>query len=142
MQRALEIYYQTGQPKSSQQSRQKPAWDILQIGIKLPKEKLYQKIDKRLKNWLEKEGLIEEVKKLKKQGISWQRLEDFGLEYRWVARYLQKKIDYQIMLEQSKTDLHHYAKRQLTWFKRDKKIRWVEDYKKIEKLVRNWLKIL
>ncbi|MFH1226142.1 MAG: tRNA (adenosine(37)-N6)-dimethylallyltransferase MiaA [bacterium] len=139
VQRSLEIYYQTGLPKSAQLKKQKPAWDILQIGLKMPREELYQKIDKRLKSWLEKEDLIGEVKKLRKQGIFWQRLEDFGLEYRWVAKYLQKKIDYQTMFEQSKNDLHHYAKQQMTWFKRDKKIKWINDYGSAEKFLSQFL---
>ena len=140
VQRALEIYYQTGLTKSVQLKKKKSSLDILQLGLNLPRAVLYSKIDQRLKIWLEKEGLIEEVKKLRAKGIAWQRLEDFGLTYRWVARYLKGKIDYPTMFEELKKDLHHYAKRQITWFRRDKKIRWIDDYLTVRELVKNWLK--
>ncbi|MBI4708742.1 MAG: hypothetical protein HY764_00880 [Candidatus Portnoybacteria bacterium] len=83
--------------------------------------------------------MIEEVKKLRKSGVSWRRLEEFGLEYRWIARFLQNKISRQEMLERLQKDIEHFAKRQLVWFKRDKRIRWIKDKKETKKLVSNFL---
>ena len=97
--------------------------------------------------------MIAEVKKLKNppagKGLSWKRLEEFGLEYRFVAQYLQKKLNYQEMIEKIQKESEHFAKRQMTWFsakggsasggKRDKQIHWIKNSKEAEKLVKNLL---
>lgn len=88
---------------------------VLMIGIKKDKEELKILIKKRLKKRL-KEGMVNEVKKLKNSGISWQRLEEFGLEYKWVAKFLQNKITYQEMVNSLERDIEKYARRQMTWF--------------------------
>jgi tRNA dimethylallyltransferase len=82
--------------------------------------------------------MINEVKKLRKT-LSWKRLEEFGLEYRFVAQYLQGKINYQEMIDNILTESWHYAKRQITWFKRDKRINWVTNYKQAERLVKKFV---
>jgi len=138
VQRALEIYYQTSKRKSETDKMSAPDYDILILGIKYPLEKIYQKIDSRLKTRL-KEGLIEEIKKLHRQGVSWKRLDEFGLEYRYVSRYLRGLLSYEQMLEQLENAIHHFAKRQLTWFKRNKDIIWLNDYRSAEKLVKDFL---
>ena len=140
VQRALEIYYQTGQLKSALLKKQKPPYDFLLLGITFPKEVLKQRIERRLKHRLEKEGMIKEVKRLHQQGVSWQRLDEFGLEYRWVAKYLRGKIDYQEMFEGLKKAINSFAKRQMTWFRRDKRIKWLRNYQQAERLVKKFLK--
>ena len=112
-----------------------PQYNCLLIGIKKEPEVLRKLIEKRLEKRL-KEGMIEEVKKLHKNGISWKRLEDFGLEYRWIARFLQKKINQKEMIESLQKDIEHFSKRQMTWFKRDKKIKWVKNYREAENIVK------
>ncbi len=83
--------------------------------------------------------MIVEVEKLRKSGVSWKRLEEFGLEYRYIALYLQNKLNYEEMIEKLQKEIEHYAKRQMTWFKRDKRIKWIENYKKAEKIVRKFI---
>ena len=83
--------------------------------------------------------MIAEVKRLRKSGLSWKRLEEFGLEYRFVAQYLQKKITYEEMIDKIQKESEHYAKRQMTWFKRDKRIMWIDSLKKTEKLVKKFI---
>jgi tRNA dimethylallyltransferase len=139
VERALEIYYQTGKPKSAQMEKQPPPYWFLIIGPSLSREILRSRIEKRLKQRLEKEGMIKEIKKLHRQGVSWRRLEEFGLEYRWVSRFLQKKIDYQTMLNELSRAIKDFAKRQATWFRRDGRILWIKDYKTAEKLVKEFL---
>jgi len=113
--------------------------DVLIIGIKKEKEEIKKLIKKRLKRRFDK-GMVAEIKKLRKQGVSWKRLEEFGLEYRWIAKFLQKKISYNQMLESLQKDSEHFSNRQMTWFKRDKRIKWVEKYKEAKSLTQKFLK--
>jgi len=78
--------------------------------------------------------MIAEVKNLHsppagRSGVSWKRLEEFGLEYRYIALYLQNKISKENMIERLQKEIEHYAKRQMTWFKRDPRIHWVTNLK-------------
>ncbi len=95
------------------------------IGLLPIQKKLEQNIAKRLKQRL-KAGMVAEVKKLRTQGLSWKRLESFGLEYRWLALYLQNKITRSEMETGLLRDIMHYAKRQMRWFKRNPNIQWVK----------------
>jgi tRNA dimethylallyltransferase len=83
--------------------------------------------------------MIKEVKKLHKSGVSYKRLEEFGLEYRYIAYYLQNKVDEQEMLEKLQKEIEHYAKRQMTWFKKDKRIVWIKNKKTAFELIRKFL---
>ena len=144
--RAIEIVMKTG--KSVPKLKINPRFDALFIGIKKSPEELKKRIKKRLLKRL-KIGMTAEVKRLRKSGLSWKRLEGFGLEYRWIAKYLQKKILYSEMIKKLQKDIENYAKRQMTWFsahggsasggKRDKKIHWIKNYKDTEKIVKNFL---
>ncbi len=104
-------------------------YQALFIGLDLPSGKLQEKIDKRLKKRLRK-GMIKEVARLHKQGVSWKKLEAFGLEYRFVAQHLQNKITKAQMVQLLSYAIKHYAKRQRTWFKRNANIRWFDPTKK------------
>lgn len=121
---------------------QNTKYNFLQIGIDVSKEILNEKIKKRLQQRFE-EGMIEEVQNLNNPpaggGVVWERLEYFGLEYRWIAKYLQKKISLAGMEEKLYFNIIHYAKRQMTWFKRDKRILWLKSYTEIEKAAKGFL---
>jgi tRNA dimethylallyltransferase len=80
--------------------------------IKL-KEKIYSRLIKRLDN-----GMVEEVEDLHKNGLSWERMEEIGLEYRYIARYLQEQISKEEMIELLKNKIWQYAKNQIGWMKR------------------------
>lgn len=115
-------------------------YDFVFIGLDIADEILKSKIAHRLEKRL-KAGMVREVQKLRKAGISWKRLESFGLEYREIARFLQKKISKLEMIENLKNDIWHYVKRQRTWFKRNKDIKWFEpkEISKITKRVKSYL---
>ncbi len=115
-------------------------YNSLKIGIEIPKDKLKERIHERLLKRID-QGMIEEVENLHKNGLPFERLESLGLEYKYVAQYLQKKITKEEMVELLKTAIGQYAKRQMTWFKRDKKILWfkLEDLEKIKGKVREFL---
>jgi len=136
--RALEVIIKTKKPIPALKKKPLP-YPVLMLGIKKDFQTLKKLIKGRLLKRLKK-GMIAEVKRLKKSGVSWKRLEDFGLEYRWITKFLQKKISFLEMKEELQKDIEHFAKRQMNWFKRDQKIRWVKNYKEAEKLVKKFLK--
>jgi tRNA dimethylallyltransferase len=113
-------------------------FDSLIIGIRKSKQEISKLIEKRLNKRLE-EGMMQEVKKLREEKVSWKRLEGFGLEYKWIALYLQKKIDRSKMIYSLQKDIEHFSKRQMTWFKKDKNIKWITDYKKAKNLLQDFL---
>ena len=99
-------------------------YDWLTIGIEVPADILAERTHRRILERLD-QGMIEEVEVLHKQGVSWERLDSFGLEYRYIARYLQKTITKETMIEELSTKTRQFAKRQRTWLKRDKSIIWL-----------------
>ncbi|MDD5552179.1 MAG: tRNA (adenosine(37)-N6)-dimethylallyltransferase MiaA [Candidatus Pacebacteria bacterium] len=134
--RAIEVFLKTKKP--IRKIKKSQDYDVLMIGIKKEKDELKKLTDIRLKKWL-KQGLITEIKKLKKSGLSWKKIENFGLEYFWIAKYLQNKIILKEAVEKSKKDIEKYAKRQMTWFKKDKRIKWIKNFKEAENLTKKFL---
>lgn len=114
-------------------------YPVLIIGVKKEKEELKKLIRKRLLKRL-KSGMISEVKRLKKSGLSWKRLDEFGLEYRWIAKFLKKELNYSQMIERLQKEIENFAKRQIVWFKKDKRIRWIKNQKEAEKVIKVFIK--
>ena len=135
--RALEIIL-SGEKKSKITTP--PPYEILIIGIKVNREELNKRIKQRLLHRLEKKKLIAEVRKLHQQGVSWKRLESFGLEYRFVSRYLRGSITYDELIQQLTTAIQQFAKRQMTWFKRDQNINWIVTAKQAEKIAKKFVR--
>lgn len=141
--RALEIIEALGAVPASPPPRlsQKERFHI--IALNPPQEILYGRIEARLKQRLE-QGMIEEVDRLHTQGIAWKRLEDFGLEYRWCARFLQQKISRKEFEENLARAIKQYAKRQLTWLRRFEKmgarIHWATHTKEIERALKSQMR--
>jgi len=134
--RAIEIVLKTKKPIPELKKNQ--PYNILMLGTKIDKKELEKRIEKRLTKRL-KQGMIKEVKKLHKSGVSYKRLEEFGLEYRYIAYYLQNKINEQRMIEKLQKEIEHYSKRQMTWFKKDKRIIWIKNKKTVFKLIREFM---
>lgn len=134
--RALEI-----PPEKLPTSSRTPAeTDILMIGLTLPKEELQTRIITRIEARIP--ALFNEVKNLHESGISWERLESFGLEYRHSSEYVQNKITLDVFKEVLAIRTWQYVKRQMTWFKRDTRIHWMNpilDQEKISVLVQNFI---
>jgi tRNA dimethylallyltransferase len=140
VQRAVEIYYQTGKTKS-EQPENKPKYDCLQIGLTFPREIINQRIEQRLEQRLKNGIMTREVNGLhNKYGVSWKKLISFGLEYKWLTLYLQKKVLYDEMKMRLAIDIKHFAKRQMTWFQRDKTIHWESNFRKISQLINKHIK--
>jgi tRNA dimethylallyltransferase len=87
------------------------------ISLNLPVEQLRERINKRLIKRIEN-GMIEEVQGLHQNGLSWQRMDELGLEYRYISQYLQNLISKDEMITKLQFEIWHYAKRQILWFKR------------------------
>lgn len=87
------------------------------FGLKWPRELLRQRITKRLRERLD-HGLVEEVENLHASGVSWQTLDYYGLEYRFVAQHLQGQLNRNDLFQKLNSAIHQFAKRQETWFRR------------------------
>ena len=125
--RAIEICKALGKvPKLADSSEQLASrkYDVLKIGIKIPEKELKKRINKRIEKWF-RQGLLKEVLNLHKKGLSWKRMSELGLEYKIVSLFLQNKITKDEMIEQMQKETWAYAKRQMTWFKKDKNIIWL-----------------
>lgn len=135
--RAIEIAQALG--KVPKIKSEKPKYDFIKIGLYSPSETLNKRIEKRIKKMFERNKLVNEVRKLKKSGISDKRIAELGFEYLYPLLFLQKKITKQEMIEKTILGNIQYAKRQMTWFKRDMEIQWFEagkiSYSKIQNLL-------
>ncbi len=116
----------------------------LVIGVGADRNIIKDRITIRLKQRL-KNGMIEEVENLLASGISFEKLNYFGLEYRFIGEYLQKKLSYNDMYQKLNSAIHKFSKRQMTWFrkmeKEDVNINWFEfkEHEKAELLINNFL---
>ncbi len=125
--RALEYYRQTGEKISShnEAERQKESpYDFLYYVLNTERAALYQRIDRRVDNMLA-DGLVEEVQKLKDMGCSRSMVSMQGLGYKEILDYLDGTISLEEAVYILKRDTRHFAKRQLTWFRRERDVRWL-----------------
>ena len=121
--RAIEIA--RGRPRTTKRSAR--AYIPFFIGIKISSDELKKRIRTRLEKRL-KQGMAAEARRLHDPpiggGLSWKRMDELGLEYRYLARFLQGKMGKEEMAEKLNSEIWHYARRQMTWFKRNEKIKW------------------
>ncbi len=137
--RAIEICKSIGKVPREKKEASSKQYAFLQIGVSVPKEELHERIKARLEKRFT-QGMIREVEKLHGQNnVSWKRMESFGLEYYWIALYLQKKISRKDLKEKLFQDSKNYAKRQMTWFRKGERIVWLGNYEEIEKYVKMFL---
>ncbi len=131
--RVLEIYHATGKTKTEQEieSRKKEIkYEYKVFAINMNREKLYERINIRVDKMIEN-GLIEEVENLKKKYDHFPTAMQ-GLGYKEVVEYLQNQITRDEMIEKIKQESRRYAKRQLTWFRKNKETIWIDGLEKIE----------
>lgn len=120
--RAIEIFMATKSPKNDE--RAKPKYKILQFGLNWPREKLFERIEARVDEQLKK-GLIEETKRLLEMGYDKNLPSMTSLGYKEIIKYLDGELTLEEASELLKKNTRNYAKRQITWFKRDKNIIWL-----------------
>jgi len=128
--RALEIYETTGRPMSELQSQRRgddkaSPYRLCLIGLTMDRAELYRRIDARVDRMLE-DGLVEEVERLLAEGLSPRASSMQALGYKEIAAYLTGAIGYEEAVAMLKRDTRHFAKRQLSWFRRMKELIWVE----------------
>ena len=126
--RALEYYQQTGQKISehNETQRQKESpYDFIYYVLSLPREILYERINKRV-DQMRRDGLIEEVKQLEERGCTREMVSMQGLGYKEILDYLDGGCTLEEAVYILKRDTRHFAKRQLTWFRREKDVRWLD----------------
>jgi tRNA dimethylallyltransferase len=143
--RHIEILTNTNQLNFATEQKEKISpYDHLIIGVTWPREDLKKRILKRIIDRLNNEDMLGEVKRLHSEHkVSWKRLESFGLEYKFLSRHLQNKIDYGDMIKRLHIATSQFAKKQMTWLRRwekqGTKINWVNDFEEAEELTKVFL---
>lgn len=121
---------------SFEQTKGEAKYDALQIGININRDIVYQRIDARVDKMIER-GLVEEVKVLQeKYGCDVKSMT--GIGYRQIGEYISGKRSLDEAIRLMKRDTRHYAKRQITWFKRDDRIVWVKSVEDAMDMVMTW----
>jgi tRNA dimethylallyltransferase len=134
--RALEIYHVTGKTKTEldRESKKELKYNYKVYGIKLERDELYNRINLRVDKMID-QGLVNEVRELlDKYVLSNTALQ--GLGYKEVIKYLDGTISYDEMTDIVKQETRKYAKRQLTWFRRDKRINWLEPENAVQEIIK------
>lgn len=136
--RALEVGELTKKPFSKQQKKRKPKWETLMIGIDTDRETLYSKIDARIDQMI-KDGLVEEVRELltkyRKDSPAFNTI-----GYKEIIDYIDGKQSLKEAVQKIKFNTHAYVRRQDTWFRRDKNIKWVKSVEEAENLIEKFIK--
>ena len=106
--------------------KSEPRYDVLQIGLTCDRDALYARIGERLDARI-RDGMVEEIKGLMDAGVSYEFLDKLGLEYRFTAQYLTGQFaDFAEYREKLFQAIRHFAKRQMTWFRKEKQITWLD----------------
>lgn len=142
IERALEVFRVTGKPLSQwhKETQSKFPWNSLWVGLDCDRTKLYQRIEMRVDQMIE-QGVIGETEMLLELGYSENLISMQSLGYREIIAYLKGTMDRDTMLRLFKQGSRNYAKRQLTWFRKNERIRWImTDKNSPEKILDDTLK--
>lgn len=122
--RALEIL-KNGNEKENNFRQENEDYNLIFIGLNMDRERLYERINSRVDKMIEL-GLVDEVRSLLGQGLDKNSQSLKAIGYKEVISYLEAEIEYSEMIDLIKKNSRHYAKRQLTWFRRDGRIKWFD----------------
>lgn len=123
--RALEVTLLTGQPFSAQQGARPSPYRPLFLGLNGPRDVLYQRADQRVDAMLAA-GLVQEVQRLLAAGYDWRLPSMSSLGYQEIASFLRGEISLKAAIERLKFNTHHYIRRQLTWFRAEPRLHWLD----------------
>lgn len=135
--RALEVYHVTGIPASERQSevdKKTMRYNAVYLGLSLPRDILYDRINRRVDMMME-QGLEAEVRRALDAGVPQDALSMTSLGYRQMIQYFNGDISLDKAVELIKRDTRHFAKRQLTWFRHDPNIQWVDKLNKTDEQI-------
>ncbi len=135
--RALEVMAATGKTVTEAQQKGEPLFDVLQIGIQRPRDAMYARINARVDAMM-KRGLLKEAESLGKK-YGWDIPAMSGLGHRQLGAYVRGETTLAEAVERVKADTRHFAKRQVTWFKRDSRIHWVKTEAEAARIVKKFL---
>ncbi len=116
----------------------KQEYDVLWLGISMPQSTLAKRIRTRLVARL-KSGMVAEAKRLHGRGLSYKRMDELGLEYRFLARHLKGELSKEEMREELERAILKYAKRQMRWLRRNPDIKWVKTKSAALRFAKNFL---
>ena len=141
--RALEFYHQNHKPISEHNQEQREhtsPYNLAYFVLNAPRDLLYERIDKRVDEMMA-QGLLEEVKKLKEMGCHRGMVSMQGLGYKEILAYLDGEYPLEEAVRILKRDTRHFAKRQLTWFRREQEVIWVnkDEFSYDEEKIRNYM---
>ncbi len=136
--RALEVTTFTGKPFTAQRCRGEPELAPLIIAPLRSREELHERIDHAVEKMVER-GWIDEIRRLREQGIPWDAPAMSSIGYRELGVYIRGEGTLEQAIVLAKRATKQYAKRQMTWFKRDKRIRWVETIEEAVRVVKQWM---
>lgn len=133
--RALEIYYAGENREITNFRRENNDYQMVYFALNMDRSRLYQRINARVDKMME-QNLIDEVRFLLESGVDPRAQSMKGIGYKEVVEYLEKQVDYDTMVQNIKQNSRRYAKRQLTWLRRDQRIHWMnrEDPQLLEKM--------
>lgn len=133
--RALEVYEMTGVPISQWQRRAEAELPAIKVGLTMPREQLYARIDQRVDKMIA-QGMLQEVQTLLQNGYNPEQPALKGLGYRHLIGYLQGRFSWDEAVRLWKRDTRRYAKRQMTWFRKEPGVHWVDASLGIEQTAR------
>ena len=143
--RALEVCLLTGRPFSEQQRTNPPGYRLLMVGLNMERQALYARADQRIDAMLES-GLLDEAQTLVRSGYAWALPAMSSLGYRELGAYLRGEMSLSDAVARFKLDTHAYIRRQLSWFRADTRIKWLnaglpqdELAREAAAMVRGWL---
>jgi tRNA dimethylallyltransferase len=131
--RALEVMAATGRPFSSQQSMGEPKYEVMKLGIRRSRPEIYRRIEARVDEQM-KRGLLDEARRLGRR-YGWSLPSITGLGHRQLGLFLEGKVSLGEAVSLIKRDTRHFSKRQLTWFRREKGVKWVKNQAEAERAI-------
>ena len=136
--RALEVCILTGEPFSGQRDQGESMFNFLQVGVQVDRNVLYDRIEMRVDKMIER-GLVQEIEGLLKQKYSWELPSMSGIGYKQFKHYFEGTKTLEEATAALKRDTRQYARRQLTWFRKDSNMEWLDTYDDLERRALDFL---
>ncbi len=136
--RAIEVSTSVGEPFSEAKGSEEQIYNTLQIGVKKDREQLYERINERVERMFE-QGLKEEVEQLLKKGYDWELSSMNSIGYKEFKTFFEGQATLKEVKENIKTNTRNYARKQLSWFRRDDRINWCKNLSQAKRKINNFL---